>query len=412
MVCALIVDKGFKIQDLLDFYQRASGQNEVVIDEPLFRDEKLTGYTNHALTSLMMANTAFPSRSTPEETKSFCEESLDFYFQQCSILVDVQSLARFGAMLANNGINPTTGHRILKPSTVQATVTLMTTCGMYNGAGKFTKDLGVPSKSGVAGGLLTVIPGLGAFASFSPTLNEEGNTVRGIGIIRKLSTKYNNFNLFHRDAGKSDCTRKPFQTLIQETIFACSCAANGDLEGIVRLFNQGIDLNRGDYDQRTPVHLASAGGYLKVVKFLVETASANHSPKDRWGATPLNDAKNEELIQYFESIGAQKGNPTNYNEIPNMSVTDDQYRLLYAAANNDVPLMKALHLKGWQVNSYDYDGRTALGLAASEGHVDAIKYLLAHGANPKIKDARGNNSLEDAIRENRTQAIEVLKPYF
>lgn len=90
----------------------------------------------------------------------------------------------------------------------------MTTCGMYNGAGKFTKDLGVPSKSGVAGGLLTVIPGLGAFATFAPPLNDEGNTVRGIGMIQKLSQHYNNFNLFHRDAGKADCTRKPFQTWI------------------------------------------------------------------------------------------------------------------------------------------------------------------------------------------------------
>ena len=86
----------------------------------------------------------------------------------------------------------------------------MTTCGMYNGAGKFTKELGVPSKSGVAGGLMTVIPGLGAFASFAPPLNEEGNTVKGIGIIQKLNEDYNNFNLFHKDAGKADCTRKPY----------------------------------------------------------------------------------------------------------------------------------------------------------------------------------------------------------
>jgi len=59
----------------------------------------------------------------------------------------------------------------------------MTTCGMYNGAGKFTKDFGVPSKSGVSGGLLSVIPGIGAFSTFSPPLNSEGNTVRGIGMI-------------------------------------------------------------------------------------------------------------------------------------------------------------------------------------------------------------------------------------
>ena len=63
----------------------------------------------------------------------------------------------------------------------------MTTCGMYNGAGKFTKELGVPSKSGVSGDLLTVIPGIGAFCTWAPPLNEEGNTVKGIAMIQKLS---------------------------------------------------------------------------------------------------------------------------------------------------------------------------------------------------------------------------------
>ena len=71
--------------------------------------------------------------------------------------------------------------------------------------------------------------------------------------------------------------------------------------------------------------------------------------------------------------------------------------------------MKSLHLKGWKVNSYDYDGRSALGLAASEGHVEALKYLVAHGANLDHKDVRGNDALGDAIRENRTEAIAYLK---
>ena len=140
-------------------------------------------------------------------------------------------------MLANNGINPSTGERILKESTVQAVVTLMTTCGMYNGAGKFTKDNGIPAKSGVSGGLLSVIPGIGAFATWSPRLNDEGNTVRGIGIIQKLSANFSNFNLFHKAPRKMDVTRRPFQTLIQTTIATCACAASGDLESLKRLFN-------------------------------------------------------------------------------------------------------------------------------------------------------------------------------
>jgi glutaminase len=130
------------------------------------------------------------------------------------MLVDVEGMVRFGAMLANDGINPSTGERILEPETVKATVTLMQTCGMYNGAGKFTKDHGVPAKSGVSGGLMTVIPGLGCVASYSPPLNEEGNCVRGIGMIEKLNAYYININLFHKDRNKRDMTRKPYQTII------------------------------------------------------------------------------------------------------------------------------------------------------------------------------------------------------
>lgn len=70
--------------------------------------------------------------------------------------------------------------------------------------------------------------------------------------------------------------------------------------------------------------------------------------------------------------------------------------------------MKSLHLKGWQVNSYDYDGRSALGLAASEGHLEAVKYLVAHGADLTHKDARGNDALADAVRENRKATVEYL----
>ena len=79
---------------------------------------------------------------------------------------------------------------------------------MYNGAGKFTKAHGVPTKSGVSGGLLTVIPGLGAVSSYSPLLNDEGNCVRGIGMIQKLNAIYMNFNLFYRDVQKRDLNRR------------------------------------------------------------------------------------------------------------------------------------------------------------------------------------------------------------
>ena len=67
--------------------------------------------------------------------------------------------------------------------------------------------------------------------------------------------------------------------------------------------------------------------------------------------------------------------------------------------------MQSLHILGWKVNAYDYDGRTALGIAASEGHLDAVKYLVSHGANPLHKDIRNNDALDDARRENREEVI-------
>jgi len=92
-----------------------------------------------------------------------------------------------------------------------------------------------------------------------------------------------------------------------------------------------------------------------------------------------------------------------------LTVSDDQYRLFYAAAEGEVRLMKSLHLKGWVINSYDYDGRSALGLAASEGNNEAVNYLIDHGANLNHRDARGNTPLEDAIRENKAETVEILK---
>ena len=79
------------------------------------------------------------------------------------------------------------------------------------------------------------------------------------------------------------------------------------MEGLIRLYNQGIDLNKGDYDQRTPVHLAAADGNIDVLKFLIETVNVDFNPRDRWGSTPLNDAKLPEVREYLESIGAERG---------------------------------------------------------------------------------------------------------
>ena len=73
--------------------------------------------------------------------------------------------------------------------------------------------------------------------------------------------------------------------------------------------------------------------------------------------------------------------------------------------------MQIMNIQGWKVNAYDYDGRTALGIAASEGHLEAVQYLVANGANLKQRDSRGNNALDDAIREKRVLTVDFLRSY-
>jgi glutaminase len=83
--------------------------------------------------------------------------------------------------------------------------------------------------------------------------------------------------------------------------------------------------------------------------------------------------------------------------------------LYFAAYDGDLLLIQTLHILGWKVDAYDYDGRTALGIAASEGHLDVVKYLVSHGANPLHRDIRNNDAISDARREGREDVIEYLE---
>lgn len=176
----------------------------------------------------------------------------------------------------------------------------------------------------------------------------------------------------------------------------------------MRLHVLGVNLNEGDYDLRTPLHLAACSGSFNIVKFLVQKR-VEINPRDRWGATPLNDAKTEEIRDFLVENGALKFKENiDYSAPHNSVVTEDQYRLFYSAYHNNLQLIKSLHIS-YDLNVSDYDMRTALGIAASEGHLQIVQYLVRHGANIRHRDARGNDALEDAKRENRTEVADFLE---
>ena len=115
------------------------------------------------------------------------QESLDLYVRMCSLNVTAESLANFGLVLALGGIHPETGERLLDEDVVRVVKTIMLTCGMYDGSGEFAVHVGVPSKSGVGGGILSVADKKMGIGIFGPALDSKGNSIAGRYILRSLS---------------------------------------------------------------------------------------------------------------------------------------------------------------------------------------------------------------------------------
>ncbi|MEH6587470.1 MAG: glutaminase A [Halioglobus sp.] len=117
------------------------------------------------------------------------EESLRVYTRQCSIGINTVDLAMMGATLANEGVNPKTGKRVLDSEHVPELLAIMATAGFYDESGEWMYRAGLPAKTGVGGGIVAVVPGKFAIATFSPPLNPAGNSVRGLKAIGYISAK-------------------------------------------------------------------------------------------------------------------------------------------------------------------------------------------------------------------------------
>ena len=150
-------------------------------DQAVWRSEQATGHRNRAIAYLMLSRGIIGDR---------VEETLDLYFAQCSVLVTADDLAAIGATIANHGVNPRTGEQVVRPDVARDMLTVALTCGMYDYAGEWAFTVGIPAKSGVGGGILGIIPGVGGIATFSPRLDEYGNSVRGVRVFEELSDRF------------------------------------------------------------------------------------------------------------------------------------------------------------------------------------------------------------------------------
>ena len=309
MACSLIKPElhlADRFDHVLNTWKRLSGGVKAGFSNSTYLSERETSDRNFALAYFMSDHKAFPGNTDIVSV-------LEFYFQCCSLEMSAKSMSAVAATFANGGICPITGERVLQPDTVQKCLSLMYSCGMYDFSGEWAFSIGLPAKSGVAGAVMVVIPNVMGLCIWSPRLDSQGNSVRAVQFSRKLVERYNFHNYDSLDGGrhnKKDPRLQYRQTTNKDLFMAlCWSASEGDLTAIFRLTVKGANLSEGDYDDRTPLHLAASEGHSHIVRYII-AQGVNVNPKDRWGNTPLDDAIREhhkDTIVFLEKNGAVQG---------------------------------------------------------------------------------------------------------
>ena len=288
-----------RFDHVMQVWKRLCGGTRPGFDNSVFLSERETADRNFALAYMMRERGAFPKDTDILQT-------LDLYFQTCSITVDVRQMAVLAATYANGGVCPTTSERVLKASTVKDVLSLMYSCGMYDFSGEYAFSVGIPAKSGVSGAMFMVVPGLCGIAVYSPRLDALGNSVRGVEFSKKLVDKF----AFHTYANMEDDhslidPRKPsVERAADAASYLCLAASRGDIGELRRLVASGFDPSTADYDGRTALHLAACEGQAEAIDYLLSVCS-EREPKDRWGNSPLDDAKREGHSHIAELLSAR-----------------------------------------------------------------------------------------------------------
>jgi len=303
IICASLVKPDLCSADRLDYiiskFKALAGGEFIGFSNSTFLSERETAYRNCALAYFMREYKAFPPHVTN------LHDVLDFYFQLCSIEVNCESLSVMAATLANGGFCPTTGERVLSNESCRHTLSLMYSCGLYDYSGMFAFRVGLPAKSGVSGCLAVVVPNVCGFCIFSPPLDRMGNSVRGVRFCEELLTVYrfhNYDNLQFSDTTTTDPRRKTEAGGGEKLVHLLFAAKTGNVNAVKRYVLQGVDIDAQDYDGRTAMHVAASEGHYEIVQFLLDNCKTSISLQDRFGHTPLDDAKNFNHAQAAKAI--------------------------------------------------------------------------------------------------------------
>ena len=174
-----------KFAAITDVMSGFAGHN-LIVDEDVYESEVTTNFRNRGIAHLLYGY-----------RRMYCDPDIatDLYTRQCSLRVTARDLAVMGATLADGGVNPLTHVRVVSLESSRRVLAVLATCGLYEQSGEWLFDVGLPGKSGVSGGLVTVSPGKGGVGTYSPPLDPAGNSVRGQRVTTYLSERLG-LNLF------------------------------------------------------------------------------------------------------------------------------------------------------------------------------------------------------------------------
>lgn len=170
-------DQQSPFDQLLNFTRQICNDEEITLDEDIYQSELRTGDMNRSLAYYLKAR---------EVLTNDVPTSLDTYFRQCSMMVTCKDLANLGAVLANDGIAPWNNERMISSAAATYVKSVMMTTGLYNESGTYSVKIGIPTKSGVGGGLVAAAPNYG-IGIFSPALDQAGNSIAGLALLEQLS---------------------------------------------------------------------------------------------------------------------------------------------------------------------------------------------------------------------------------
>ncbi|XP_076589711.1 glutaminase liver isoform, mitochondrial [Chaetodon auriga] len=275
-----------KYDSVLNVIRRLCNKEHGSLSCSSFQSSRKVGVRLHSLSFYLQEKKCFPE-------KTDISAALDLLLQCASTEITCESGAVMAASLANGGLCPLSGDQVLSPAATRSMLSMMQVAGMKDYSTTFHYKTSMPAVSSSHGALLAVVPGVLGLMAFSPELDACGNSWRAVHFCQELISTFQLHTFDIRTPFRQILAYRHWKTESEgyQIMNVLLAAFRGDVQTLRRYFLSGVDVNAVDYDGRSALHVAAAEGHTEVIRFLLQNAGANGALQDRWGSSPLQEAR-------------------------------------------------------------------------------------------------------------------------